>query len=163
MQSSQIQEKRPMMQRQHNPFTRSVIRHPADQQECYDVYVQRGDNSISKRSDDKPFIIGVDLWFAGLSIAVREGLTPADLGKSPVHLTEGSTLDRQSWRIPMLMLVAMRYSDDKEKVLLNPTEIMNIANGLAAAGVPRIVEMLRDGDAEPIWNISTAIENMLAN
>ena len=116
-----------------------------------------------RRSDDKPYVIGVDLWFVGISIAVREELTPADLGKGPVHLTEGSTLDRQGWRIPMLMLVAMRYSDDKEKVLINPTEMMNIANGLAAAGVPRIVEMLREGGSDPIWNISTAIENILTN
>ena len=39
--------------------------------------------------------------------------------------------------------------------------MMFIANRLAAAGVPRIVEMLKDGDQEPIWNLSDALERLL--
>ncbi|MBI2570978.1 MAG: DEAD/DEAH box helicase family protein [Candidatus Schekmanbacteria bacterium] len=34
-------------------------------------------------------------------------------------------------------------------------------NGLAVAGLPRVVEMLKTGDAEPIWNLSDAIDEML--
>lgn len=39
--------------------------------------------------------------------------------------------------------------------------MMTIANGLAAAGVPLIVEMLENGDQEPIWNLSDTLADIL--
>ena len=36
-----------------------------------------------------------------------------------------------------------------------------IANGLAATGIPHIVEMLRDGNQDPIWNLSDALDEIL--
>ena len=35
------------------------------------------------------------------------------------------------------------------------------ATGLAVAGLPKVLEMLKDGDAEPIWNLSDAIDTLL--
>ena len=39
--------------------------------------------------------------------------------------------------------------------------MMDIANGLAAAGVPHIVRMLNEGVESPIWNLSDAFEKLL--
>ena len=39
--------------------------------------------------------------------------------------------------------------------------MMALANGLATAGLPEVIEMLKDGAAEPIWNLSDAIDEML--
>ena len=39
--------------------------------------------------------------------------------------------------------------------------MMAIANGLAAAGVPHVVEMLQSGEQPPIWNLTDALESML--
>ena len=39
--------------------------------------------------------------------------------------------------------------------------MMAIANGLAAVGVPHIVEMLRDGNQDPIWNLSDSLYEIL--
>lgn len=44
-----------------------------------------------------------------------------------------------------------------------PHRMMAIANGLTAAGIPHVVDMLRDGDEEPIWNLSEAINEILRN
>ncbi len=39
--------------------------------------------------------------------------------------------------------------------------MMTLANGLAVAGLPKVIEMLKDGDDEPIWNLSDAVDLLL--
>jgi hypothetical protein len=39
--------------------------------------------------------------------------------------------------------------------------MMALASGLAVAGLPKVIEMLKDGEGEPIWNISDAIDAVL--
>jgi hypothetical protein len=39
--------------------------------------------------------------------------------------------------------------------------MMALASGLARAGIPKVIEMLKDGEGEPIWNISNAIDRIL--
>ena len=58
------------------------------------------------------------------------------------------------------MLVAIAIDGDLE-IVLNPRRMMDIANGLAAAGVPHIVEMLRNGGQNPIQNLSEALDDLL--
>ena len=106
----------------------------------------------------------IDLWFAGLSVAVREGLSPVDLSeKQTSNMITGAIFDgRDSWRVQVLMLLAIAMEDDVS-IVESPNRVMAIANGLAAAGVPRIVEMLQNGDQQPIWNLTDAFEEMLSN
>ena len=100
----------------------------------------------------------VDFWFAGLSVAARMDLTPMDLSKQETFKFEtGAILDRDSWRVQAMMLVAIAVEDNVE-VVGEPRRMMAIGNGLAAAGIPYLVEMLRDGDQEAIWNLSEALD-----
>ena len=57
-------------------------------------------------------------------------------------------------------MVAIAIEDNVE-VVGNPHRMMAIANGLAAAGVPHIVEMLSDGNQDPIWNLSDSLYEIL--
>jgi len=41
------------------------------------------------------------------------------------------------------------------------SEIMDLANDLAATGLPKIIEMLKDGNAKPLWNLTDHIIDML--
>ena len=59
-----------------------------------------------------------------------------------------------------VMLVAIAVEDSVE-IVAEPRRMMNIANGLAAAGVPHIADMLRDGNQDPIWNLSEALVKLL--
>jgi hypothetical protein len=103
----------------------------------------------------------VDFWFAGMALAARRNLTAVDLGKQETFkFIEGSIFDRDPWRVQTVMLVALSIEDNIE-VVGEPRRMMTIANGLAAAGVPQLVEMLRDGGQEPIWNLSEALEKTL--
>ena len=58
------------------------------------------------------------------------------------------------------MLIAIKKTGSVE-IVSEPRQVMTLANGLAVAGLPRVVEMLKDGDAEPIWNISDALDEIL--
>ena len=144
-----------MTQRYHNPFAGIDLIAPVDQRDVYDRYCQTGGRAVI---DQTPFPRMVDFWFAGLSIAARKELAPLDLSKQDTFkFMEGSILDRDSWRVQAMMLVAIAVEDNVE-VVGEPRRMMAIGNGLAAAGIPHLVEMLRDGDQDAIWNLSEALD-----
>ena len=142
-----------MTQKYFNHFARSNLRYPENQHEYYETYCNE------RTSDRQPFALKLDLWFAGLSLAVGRGLQPVDLsGRQSVHFTEGTTLDRDSWRVQAIMLAAIAVEKSVD-VVVNPNRMIAIANGLAAAGVPYIVEMLTDGKDDAIWNLTECLRN----
>lgn len=147
-----------MKQRYHNPFAGIDLIAPVAQRDVYDRYCQTAGRAVV---DQTPFPRMVDLWFAGLSLAARKQLAPVDLSKQDTFkFIEGSILDRDSWRVQALMLVAIA-TEDRVEVAGEPRRMMAIANGLAAAGVPHVVDMLRSGDQDPIWNLSEGLIEML--
>src|SRR4051812_16337001 len=132
-----------MTQRYHNPFAGIDMIAPVEQREVYDRYCQTGGRAVV---DQSPFPRMVDFWFAGLAVAARKGLTPIDLSKlNTFKFIEGSILDRDSWRVQALMLIAIAV-EDSVNIVGEPRKMMAIANGLAAAGIPEVVEMLSEGD-----------------
>ncbi len=148
-----------MTQQYNNPFQNMQIISPETQRGDYDNYCQAGQSRVSvKRS---PFPRKVDLWFAGLSLAVRKKLDPIVLKKKDtVNIISGDVFNTDGWQAQAIMLIAIAVEDDLE-VVLNPRRMMDIANGLAAAGVPHIIEMLNAGNEEPIWNLSEALDELL--
>ena len=58
------------------------------------------------------------------------------------------------------MLVAIAIEGNLD-IVGDPRRVMAIGNGLAAAGVPRVVEMLTEGNQPAIWNLSDALEEIL--
>ena len=70
-------------------------------------------------------------------------------------------MDSDPWRIQYLRLIALQFKVDPQ-ALTNHAEIIALANGLSAAGVPCVVKMLTDGAESPIWNLSNAVERLLA-
>ncbi len=146
------------MQQYPNPFAGIDLIAPIEQRDFYDQYCQTGGH---RSVDQSPFPRRIDFWFAGLSIAAREQLTPTDLVKQKTFkFHEGSVFDSDSWRVQTVMLVAIAV-DGSVEIVGEPHRMMNIANGLAAAGVPQVVEMLREGDQDPIWNLSDALDEIL--
>ena len=143
----------------YNPFAGLQVVYPSEQGDDYRKYSRTpGQQSI----DNSPFERMVDLWFTGFSAAVHEGLTPVNLtGRTTSNMTPGSIFDgRDSWRILVLMLVAIAMENDVE-VVSDPARMMALANGLAAAGVPHVVEMLEEGNQAPIWNLSERLEELI--
>ena len=148
-----------MAQQYYNPFANINLVMPIEQRGFYNQYRQTGNRASSV--DQSPFLRMVDFWFAGLSLAAHKQLKPVKLKDADTSIiVEGAIFDRDSWRIQAVMLVAIAIEDNVE-VVGNPHRMMAIANGLAAAGVPHIVEMLSDGNQDPIWNLSDALYEIL--
>ena len=147
-----------MTQRYFNHFAGINLVYPADQREYYERFCQTGARSSVDRS---PFPRMVDFWFAGLSIAAGRKVKPRDLsGQDTSNFITGAIFDRDSWRVQAVMLAAIAI-DESVEVVGDPNRMMAIANGLAAAGVPLIVDLLAEGDQEPIWNLSEGLSDML--
>ena len=152
-----------MAQQYHNPFAGMDLIAPISQRNTYDRYCQTGGRASV---DQSPFPRMIDLWFTGLSIAARRKLQPIDLSTFSKQETfkfhEGSILDSDSGRVQMVMLIAIAVVVCVE-IVGEPRRMIAIANGLAAAGVPQVVEMLGDGEQAPIWNLSDALDEILRN
>ena len=146
-----------MTTRANNPFASNELRYPSTQREDYQRFCTGGQTG----NDRQPFPRMVDLWFAGVCVAARRGLAPAELaGQDTVYMTGGDILGNDAWRIQVIMLIALARQDDVE-IVDSSARMMAMANGLAAAGVPHIVEMLTDGRETAIWNLSNALECLL--
>ena len=103
----------------------------------------------------------VDFWFLSVCVANRLGLEPADITKYDTRkIIDGSIFGSDPWRVHTLMLIAIGRTGDVQ-IVSEPRKMMALANGLAVAGLPKVVEMLKDGDAEPIWNLSDAVDVLL--
>ena len=147
-----------MADRYFNPFQAIDINVPVEFHEAFTRYCQRSADAII---DQSPFPRMVDLWFLSICVAARLGLEPADTGKYDTKkIIDGSIFGSDPWRVHTLMLIAIGKSGDVEIVSM-PREMMAVASGLAIAGLPKVIEMLKDGDAEPIWNLSDAVDSLL--
>ena len=144
-----------MADRYFNPFQAIDINVPVEFHEAFTRYCQRSADPVI---DQSPFPRMVDLWFLAVCVGARLGLDPADIAKYETRkIIDGSIFGSDPWRVHMLMLVAIGMTGDLH-IVSEPRKMMTLANGLAVAGLPKVIEMLKDGDAEPIWNLSDAID-----
>ena len=147
-----------MVDRYFNPFQAIDINVPVELHEAFTRYCQRSGDTVI---DQSPFPRMVDLWFLSTCVAARLGLEPADIAKHNTRkIIDGSIFGSDPWRVHTLMLIAIGKTGDIQ-IVSEPRKMMALANGLAVAGLSRVIEMLKDGDAEPIWNLSDAIDVLL--
>lgn len=147
-----------MADRYFNPFQAIDINVPVDLHEAFTRYCQRESGAII---DQSPFPRMVDLWFLAVCVAARLNLEPADISRYETKkIIDGSIFGSDPWRVQTLMLLAIAKSGDVQ-IVSEPRRMMGIASGLAIAGLPKVIDMLRDGDADPIWNLSDAIDGIL--
>lgn len=147
-----------MADRYYNPFQAIDINVPVEFHEAFTRYCQRSADAVI---DQSPFPRMVDLWFLSVCVAARLGLEPADTSKYDTRkIIDGSIFSNDPWRVHMLMLIAIGKTGDVH-IVSEPRKMMALAHGLAVAGLPKVIEMLKDGEAEPIWNLSDAVDSLL--
>ena len=148
-----------MADRYFNPFQAIEINVPVEFHDTFSRYSQTGGNTVIDKS---PFPRMIDLWFLAVCIAARLDLEPEDINKyKKKQITDGSIFSSDPWRVHTLMLIAIGKTDNVQ-IVSEPRKMMSLANGLAVAGLPKVVEMLKDGNAEPIWNLSDAVDSLLS-
>ena len=147
-----------MADRYFNPFQAIDINVPVEFHGAFTQYCQTGGNATI---DHSPFPRMVDLWFLSVCVAVRLDLNPRDVSKYDTRkIIDGSIFGSDPWRVHTLMLIAIGKTGDVQ-IVSEPRKMMALASGLAVAGLPKIIEMLKDGASEEIWNLSDAIDNLL--
>lgn len=148
-----------MPDRYFNPFQGIDIHTPVEFHKEIFRYSQREEKPVI---DQSPFPRMVDMWFLAVCIAARESLKPVDIGKLETKkIIEGSIFGSDPWRVHMLMLLAIAYTGSVE-IVSEPRRMMDIANGLAVAGLPKVLNMLKEGGGEPIWNLSDSIQKLVS-
>jgi hypothetical protein len=147
-----------MADRYFNPFQGIDINVPVELHEGFSRYCQTSGNTTI---DQSPFPRMVDLWFLAVSVAARLDLEPIDVAKYETRkIIEGSIFGSDPWRVHTLMLIAIGKTGDVQ-IVSEPRKMMALANGLAVAGLPKVIEMLKEGEAEPIWNLSDSVDGLL--
>lgn len=126
--------------------------------EAFSRYLQTRSNAVI---DQSPFPRMVDFWFLSVCVVARQGMKPFNINKNDTRkIIDGSIFGSDPWRVQTLMLIAIGKTGDVQ-IISEPRKIMALANGLAVVGLPSVIEMLKDGDAEQIWNLSDAIDTLL--
>ena len=149
-----------MAERYYNPFQGIDISVPVEYREDFGRFCQTGTGGRAMVGQS-PFPRMVDLWFLAVCVAARTGLRPADVSKLETYkIIEGSIFASDPWRIHALMLIAISETGQVD-VVSEPRRMLAIANGLAVAGLPKVIEMLKDGTDEPIWNLSDSLQATL--
>ncbi|TAK44082.1 MAG: hypothetical protein EPO27_13385 [Betaproteobacteria bacterium] len=147
-----------MVDRYFNPFQAIDIHVPVEFHEAVSRYSQTGGNAVI---DQSPFPRMVDFWFLAVCVAARLDLEPDDISRYETRkIIDGSIFGSDPWRVHTLMLIAIGKTGDVQ-IVSEPRKMMALASGLAVAGLPKVIEMLKEGDAEPIWNLSDAIDVLL--
>ena len=147
-----------MADRYFNPFQAIDINVPVEFHEVFTRYCQRSADAIM---DQSPFPRMVDLWFLSVCVAARLDLEPIEISKYDTRkIIDGSIFGSDPWRVHTLMLIAIGKTGNVQ-IVSEPRKIMTLASGLAAAGLPTVVEMMKDGEAEPIWNLSDAVDTLI--
>ena len=146
-----------MAEAHFNPFQAIDVVVPEEFHDDFRRYCRRGSGSV----DQSPFPRMIDLWFLALCVAARLDLRPVDTsGAETWKMIEGTIFSSDPWRIHTLMLIAIGKTGDVH-IVSEPRKVMALASGLAVAGLPRVLEMLSEGGAEPIWNLSDAVDGLL--
>jgi hypothetical protein len=147
-----------MQDKYYNPFQAIDIFVPSQYHEDVTRFSQREAGAVV---DQSPFPRMVDLWFLAVCVAARLDLEPID---SKDHKTtkviDGSIFGSDPWRVHTLMLIAIGKTGNVE-IVSDPRQMMNVISGLAFAGLPKVIEMLKSGDGEPIWNLSDSVGSIL--
>lgn len=142
-----------------NPFQNLELRIPEAYRDEVDRFCQTQPGGGTRPPpDDSPFERQIDIWFLAVCIGARKGKRTQI--KRPHRFITGELLSRDPYRIESLELLAVSYTDDPW-ILERPSEIMDLANELAATGLAEIIDMLKDGSAKPIWNLTDNLTELL--
>lgn len=142
-------------------FAGVEVNAPVEFREFFQRYSQSTGASNVADLDRKPFPRMVDFWFLAICVAVKLKLKPVDLDKRETYKAiEGAAIVSPEWRTHALRLIAISETGDSE-VVQDPRRIMRIANGLAFAGMPRLIEILEQSPDDEMFGLSDELVKML--
>jgi hypothetical protein len=105
----------------------------------------------------------VDFWFLAICVAVKLRLKPAELeGRATYKAIEGAAVVSPEWRAHALRLIAIAQTGDVG-IVQDPRAMMRIANGLAFAGMPHLIEILEAYPDDVSNNLADELISMISS
>lgn len=142
-------------------FAGVEVNAPVEFREYFQRYSQSTGASTVADLDRKPFPRMVDFWFLAICVAVKLKLKPVDLeGRETYKAIEGAAVVSPEWRADALRLIAISQSGETD-IVQDPRRMMRIANGLAFAGMPRLIEILDQNPDDEMFALSDELVAML--
>lgn len=148
-----------MIDRYYNPFQAMELRLPSGYRDEVSRYCQGAtQDGRGAGLGDAPFPRIVDMWFLALCLAAKAGKKEAELPADKTYkFMDGTVLSSDPWRIDVLMMLAVSMTGETE-IVAQPRQVIQLANQLAAAGMPDVIDMLKNGDSDAIYNLSDNLE-----
>ena len=138
-----------------NPFASFEIHIPKKYQEAVKQFCR---TSNKETPESVPFDRQVDFWFMAFLIAVKKELPPVKESDT-YNATFASILSSDPKRVSYMQLAVLGITE-KFEMLANHREVFNICLELANAGMPYLIQILRDEDDRPLWAILSELDSL---
>jgi hypothetical protein len=151
-----------MTTRDYNPFTQMELRLPSAYREQVSRFSRTREAAVGgSKPQDSPFPRYVDLWMASVCVGAAEG-APIDL---PLKLDTwrfeyGARLQGATVWIDLLQLLAIAHFGEA-RVVDDSRRVIDLANAYAAAGLPKVMDMMTQGHQGPLWDLTLAMMNLV--
>lgn len=142
---------------EQNPFASFNVEIPKQYAEQVKSYCKTGSNQDSY--EYAPFERQVDMWYFSFIYALKKGLAPKQESETS-NITPASILSTESFRISYIQLAYLGYHNGIED-LANHRKVFNFAQEMANAGLPYVINFLKNDDQRPIWNCLDEIESLM--
>ena len=142
---------------EQNPFASFNVEIPKQYTEQVKTYCKTG--SIHESVEYAPFDRQVDMWYFAFLYALKKGLDPKQ-EKETSNITAASILSTDSYRISHIQLAYLGYHKSIED-LSNHRKVFNFALEMANAGLPYLINLLKNDEQRPIWNCLDEIESLM--
>jgi len=150
-----------MSSRYFNPFQGLDVRVPNRFREEFGRYCQTHSDDGGKSSAlHSPFPRMIDMWFLAVCLGAQEGKPAEYDAKDTYKIIDASIFSSDPWRIDALVLLAIGYENNVE-IVNQPREVLTLASGFAVAGMDKLLKMIKEGDSDPIWNLSDELDHLL--
>ena len=142
-----------------NPFANQAVHVPKAYHEVVDLY---STTFGSKNPEDAPFKRFVDFWLLAAAVGASQGQYMAVDSIERHDFITGAIFQRDLATIEFLFLLAIAHSDDPF-VVRDPRQVLDIAEGYAAAGIPLVKEMMETGHLPALQNLTRSLVKSLAD
>ena len=146
-----------------NPFANQAVHVPKAYHEDLNRYSTTFTSTDGRATniEEAPFKRYVDFWLLAAAAGASQGhFIPVDPAERHRFIT-GNIFQRDLAAIEFLLLLAIAHTEDPF-VVKDPRQVMDIAEGYAAAGIPLVKDMMNDGHLPPLQNLSRSLLRMIA-
>ncbi len=141
-----------------NPFASYNVEIPKKYAEELKKYCQTAGGKITY--EFAPFKRQVDFWYYSFLVAVQKGLEPVSESETS-NITPASILSSDAYRISHIQLAFLGHAESLA-ALADHRGVFDYALGMANAGIPYVLQLLKDPDDKPLWSLLDDTEAKVA-